>query len=392
MPQATYAVVSDLHCRLATDHDDSYLVVGAPRLPAGRHPVESLLVLLRAQNITADALLIPGDLANRASREGLNDGWNLSLEIGHQLGVGAIVPVVGNHDISTHPTAPPEPPAPPPFEHVQNLRQDFPFSDPAANASYFAHGFCVVRVGDTEILALNSVIDQTSPETAKRGGFSATRIAYMEHALAGTLHSPFRVALLHHHPMLHTGPYLNDNDVIENGDELRASLRRLGCRLVVHGHKHTARLSFVDSMAVFGSGSFSAKIFDYAPTAMRNTFHIVHVEGDGPANIRGRIQTWNYFHLTGWQRADTKYTGFPYQTGFGHSTTIPDLANALIALSLTDPTRNRFVEPEVLGCAPDVQFLTPQEREELANIIGESDLNLESPGQGYFELWKEYRP
>jgi hypothetical protein len=180
--------------------------------------------------------------------------------------------------------------------------------------------------------------------------------------------------------------------VIPNGDVLLAALHRLGCRLVVHGHKHIARLSYVNNMAIFGSGSFSAKIFDYAPTAMRNTFHIVHVEGDGPHDVRGRVLTWNYFHVTGWQRADTRYTGFPYQAGFGRSTTISELANALITLSSADPSKNRFLEPDVLGCAPDVQFLTPQEREELATIISQHDLNLETHGQGHFELWKEYRP
>jgi 3',5'-cyclic AMP phosphodiesterase CpdA len=94
MPSATFAVISDLHCRLKDSADDSFLTVGAPRVPSNRHPVESLLELIDAEKPMVDALLIPGDLTNRANREGLNHAWEIALEIGRHLRV-PVVPVIG---------------------------------------------------------------------------------------------------------------------------------------------------------------------------------------------------------------------------------------------------------------------------------------------------------
>src|SRR5438046_2376165 len=98
----TFAVVSDLHCRLASDPNDSFLRVGALRSPSSRHPVEALLDLIDREQLRADGLLLPGDLANRARLEGLSQGWDYSLEIGRKLAVKMVVPVIGNHDVDSY--------------------------------------------------------------------------------------------------------------------------------------------------------------------------------------------------------------------------------------------------------------------------------------------------
>src|ERR1035438_7831444 len=125
LKRATFAVVSDLHCRLATDSNDSLLTVGGLRNPSGRHPVQALLDLIDSEGIRADALLVPGDLTNKARVEGLQQGWEFALEIGRKLGTTVVVPVIGNHDVDSHRATP----SLPVFHAVQNLRPGFPFAD-----------------------------------------------------------------------------------------------------------------------------------------------------------------------------------------------------------------------------------------------------------------------
>jgi 3',5'-cyclic AMP phosphodiesterase CpdA len=388
MPETSFAIVSDIHCRLATDSDDSYLTVGALRSPSNRHPVQSLLELIEKENIAVDTLLVPGDLTNRGRLEGLSQGWDHSLEIGRHLHAGTVVPVIGNHDVDSRRTDP----TVPPFHNIRNLRPDFPYHSEHHNQSYFADGYCVVRSGDSEILALNTVIDHTDEATAERGTFGVDRIDRMEEALRGQLQAPLRVALLHHHPILHTGPFLSDTDVLPDGDYLLAALSRIGVRVVIHGHKHMARLTRHNDISVLASGSFSAKVFQFAPTAMRNTFHVVRLEGDGAHNIRGRIFTWVYFYNLGWKRSDDMYTGFPYQTGFGRTASLQTMTDSLLALSRLDPEKSRFLEPEVITVAPELEFLLPHEQEDLNNLLSVQGLSLTRQINGRLELWKEYQP
>jgi 3',5'-cyclic AMP phosphodiesterase CpdA len=388
MPEASFAVISDLHCRLKDDDDDSYLTVGSLRSPSKRHPVQSLIDLIAKEDIRVDTLLVPGDLTNRARLEGLSQGWDYSLEIGQHLRATTTIPVIGNHDIDSRRSNP----ALPVFHDVRNLRPGFPYPTEFLNQSYFSDGYCVIHTPTADILALNTVIDHTDPASAARGTFGVDRIERMEAALEGQLTNPLKVALLHHHPLLHNGPFFTDNDVLPTGDRLLDAFDRLGIRLVVHGHKHMARLSRHNSTTILGSGSFSAKVFQFAPTAMRNTFHVIGLEGDGPHNVRGQIYTWAYFYNMGWQRADDMYTGFPYQAGFGRTTGIQQIAASLISMSEVAPDKDRFLESEVLSMSPELELLIPQEQEELNLLLSRRNLKLTRQMGGRLEMWKEYQP
>jgi len=384
---AIFAVISDLHCRLASDSNDSFLTVGSLRTPRSRHPVQALLDLIDEEHLRADALLVPGDLANRARVEGLQQGWEHSLEIGRKLGAPAIIPVLGNHDIDSY-RADPQHPV---FHAAQNLRPGFPFGAVADVQSFFADGYCVQKIGDVDILAINTVIDQTDAISAKRGAFGVDRIERMESALRGKLLSPLRGAVMHHHPVLHTGTFLQDTDVIPTGDVLLASLRRLGCRFVIHGHKHITRLSFVDGVAVFASGSFSAMLNEFG-TAVANTFHLVQVEGTQPDDMRGLVRTWVFRYGSGWRRSNNDHAGFPYLSGFGRRVPLTEVCSGLLDLAASAPDKTRFLEMEVLQAVPEAKYLTPGEREQVTQTLGAGDLKLADSDDGKLELWRLFRP
>src|SRR5581483_8458633 len=190
MVSSTFAVISDLHCRLTSDTNDSYLTVGSLRTPSTRHPVQALLTLIEDEGLTADGLLVPGDLTNKARTEGLQQGWDYSLEIGRSLGARVVVPVIGNHDIDVFRLNQNLPV----LHAVRNLKPEFPYKDQACVHSFFADGYCVLKVGTAEIIAVNTVVDHVDATTAKRGAFGVDRIHRMEASLHGVLKSPLRGA------------------------------------------------------------------------------------------------------------------------------------------------------------------------------------------------------
>jgi 3',5'-cyclic AMP phosphodiesterase CpdA len=349
--------------------------------------VQALLDFIDNDALTVDALLVPGDLANKACQEGLNQGWDYCLELAAKLHARSIIPVIGNHDIDSKRLRPEYGV----FSQVRDMRPDFPFAQAALNQSYFSDGYCVITTGDVQFIALNTVIDQTDEASAKNGTFSNERIGRMEAALSLLPSVPLTIAIMHHHPILHSGGFWGDRDVIPTGDALVAALRRLGCRLIIHGHKHIPRLSIVDGVAVFASGSFSASLHEYG-TLVGNTFHVIELHGEGPHDVKGKITTWVFQLGRGWTRSNEDYRGFPYVAGFGSRMSVATVAERLIELANDDLHQTRFLQDRLFTSVPDIEHLTPSQREELNQMLAIRDLKVSSVDGGHIELWRIYRP
>ena len=375
--------MSDMHCRLSTGPTESSLEVGATRIPHMHHPVESLLTLFANRSARADALIVPGDLTNRACREGLSQGWDFALEVSRSLGAAKTIPVLGNHDVDSRRSQPDRDA----FYDAKNLRPGFPFKDENSCRMYFSEGFCVEPIGDyTQVIAINTVVDHHDEASAKRGGFDNARVHRLSEFLKKAEPRPIRVAVMHHHPILHTGPFSKDVDVIQNGDNLVGALRENGCRLVIHGHKHLARLSMNDGVAVFACGSFSANLGIYA-SSMANMFHFAEVE-EINGHVRGRIETWVFHYGTGWGRANSEHSGFPFATGFGARDHVDKIAETLVQLSTSEPAATRFSSEQVAAAAPDFVFLTPPELAMLKSRLRPNKLQLVDASSGQLELWR----
>jgi predicted phosphodiesterase len=382
--RVTFAVISDMHCRLAKDPTDSSLEVGSARIPQADHPVQALLDLIEKRGIRADALLIPGDLTNRASREGLSQAWDFALEIGAALRCKRTIPVLGNHDIDSQRSVPEREP----FYNARNLRPGFPFREPSAVQGFFSDGFCVLDVGrDTQIVAINTVIDHHDEESAKRGTFDHSRIVRLAQVLHEFKRTAIRVALMHHHPVLHSGPFKPDRDVLATGDALLQVLREHGCALIIHGHKHLARLTVVNGTPVLACGSFSANLGIYA-SSMANMFHLIDLE-HANGSIRGRIETWVFHYSLGWGRANPEHSGFPHLTGFGSLRTVQEIETELAQLATANAAADRLSAAQVAAASPELVHLTPSELATLASGLEARALHLREDDAGCLELWRK---
>jgi predicted phosphodiesterase len=330
-------------------------------------------------------VLVPGDLTNRACKEGLQQGWEFALEIGRAVNARHVIPVLGNHDVDSRREHNPDP-----CYFARSLRGGFPLQDERACDEFFSRGSCVIGLNaSTQILLINSVIDHHDEKSAMQGAFNDKHIDNMRQIGKRYLRSPIRIALMHHHPVVHSGALFSPSDVIPTGDAIIAALKDLKCRFVIHGHKHHARLQFDEGMVVFAAGSFSALLQEYSSSS-GNMFHLIDVEAQDSLElpIRGQIRTWQFQMGNGWVSASQKYSGFPFLTGFGRVSSLDAISNALLKLAAVGH-RGTVAEAEVLRAAPELLHLTPAEFQEVASKLKEEGLKFPDYGDGRFSLGRE---
>lgn len=221
------AIVSDLHCHEESFvPQESWLIAGASRKPAGNHPIQALISLIRSAPISADVVVCPGDLANRVSRAGMIQSWDHLQELKRELKSALLVTTLGNHDVDCHKTHSADP-----FHIPRNLHETFPAPSSEDLENFWAKGFYLVDgPRESEFLVLNTVISHNDAATAKRGTFDQDRIMRLDEILAdrgskeGIKSARHRVVVMHHHPLLHSSTRFGSSDVLEFGD--RSTLRR----------------------------------------------------------------------------------------------------------------------------------------------------------------------
>lgn len=386
--QLTVAIISDLHCHKEKTVQDSYFIAGSLRRARGRHPVQDVLDLIRMEKLTADSLLVVGDLANQADQEGLSQAWESAIEIGRELQCSTIIPVLGNHDMESR--RPDGGSDRGPDYMARNLRPGFPFTRDEDCASFFSDGFCILPLTDqAQLVAINTVIGHLDAKSAMSGTFDMARIDVLNKSLQRQFHAPVRLAMMHHHPLLHNGPFIPDRDVLPTGDALLRTLKDNGCRFIIHGHKHLARLRIMDNLTVLAAGSFSAIGNEYGK-AMGNMFHLAELEpvSSLSTELRGSIKTWTFHLGTGWIKSQYTYCGFPFQTGFGSKKSVEDLVKAISGFVSSKTNGSLFDEKEVLQAVPDVKFATPDEFKLLSSKLKDLKLKFYDYDDGRFHLGK----
>jgi hypothetical protein len=318
------AIVSDLHCHEETvAHSESWLIAGASRKPAGHHPVQALISLIRKDQITADVVVCPGDLAHRISRVGMMQSWDHLCDLKRELKSTLLITTLGNHDVDCHKTHNPDP-----FHIPRNLIESFPAPSDTALEDFWIKGFYVVDgPSQSQFLVLNTVISHHDEITAKRGTFDNERIDRLDEVLTARLGGDsatagmrHRIAVMHHHPVLHSSTRFSSSDVLEFGDQLLAILSKHGFRFIVHGHRHEPRITRLSpalkDQFVLAAGSFS-KILTALSTSTRNLFHIVLLRLETPDDrFVGEILTWEYNKGVGWRESTKVSATLPHIARF----------------------------------------------------------------------------
>jgi hypothetical protein len=324
-----------------------------------------MLYLLRTHKpaLTVDALLVPGDVCHKAGSAAFKIGWERLRLLAHELGGIPLVAALGNHDVMSRGVG-----SSGPFGFAKILPH-FPASEERARRDYWADGSAIAALTtDWDIVLINTAHHHYSEALARTGTFEAASIDALSARLASCTRPP-RIAMMHHHPMVHSHPTADSKDVLPTGDAVLKALADAGVKLVIHGHRHEPRFrrAGTHDMLLFASGSYSIILEDLAPS-VRNLFHVIDVSEDTDG-LRGEIRSWEFNRGHGWSEASTKSTLLPHLARFSSvRPSIPSVATAISALvAAQDPPWLDWAG--AMKQCSDLARLIPEELDELNRIL-----------------------
>ncbi len=332
MSKLTLLVISDIHCHTKKEADgkaDSFFKADDMRFPSNQNPVQSLLDLIDKDDIRADLILCPGDISHKTSIIGFSHAFSLlNYELRSAVNASHTYCALGNHDVCSRGSDSD------PFHQAKNIHLSYPVKEKNVRDMYWSRGFYIVNYKDVaDILVINTAWDHYTNQKAKSGTFDSGRIEILQENLSQLVQSGIRIALLHHHPVLHSFANLSSKDVIPNGDQLMKVLSSHGFELIIHGHRHQPKMrrtnDFGIQQHVLSAGSFSAHLQELH-TRTRHVFHLIKIEKHEDTNkIKGLIKTWEFGFGNGWKPTSINSSEFPHLQNFGESPP-DDLAQRII--------------------------------------------------------------
>jgi predicted MPP superfamily phosphohydrolase len=328
------AIASDLHYG---EHVSGQCM---PQTAQNSHddPMASLLKHIEhvrgtAEELSADFLLCPGDIADKANSKGMRTGWEKLKELQAALGATSLLAATGNHEVNSRPNAKFDvagqaDEAVDPMATLQALT-DYPSPLLTGDSRwiYWGRGYEFIEQGDVMFLLINSshFHGTTRPVEFERGKISDVALDLLRQELKQRV-DPARhkvyVALLHHHPVPHV-PVDIPQERIEmyNGPQLMEVLEETQvCWLVVHGHKHHGRLTVSQGAGavVFAAGSFGAKLTGTLPLNTKLQFYILELEKCDQSIIptaQGRVRALSWSG-TSWATTTERVDGIANDCGF----------------------------------------------------------------------------
>jgi Calcineurin-like phosphoesterase len=320
----TVAVASDLHAyaKLPENHQrPSHLSISTGEQQPENHPIAGLVELIKRDEVSANVLLCPGDLAHQACPECIRYGWTTLQQIQEALKAKHLLGTAGNHDLDSrylhgNPDA---------AQTLKNLSPQFPCAKAPLANQYWARDYTIVELPPAVIVILNSSAHHGHGENEKNHGrITKDVLSSLRAGMPALATFPIKILLCHHHPHQHSELNLGAIDVMENGQQLLDLLAAdsSGTWLVIHGHKHHPKISYAagggNSPIVFASGSLCSDLFLELQTAARNQFHIITFDLDAMQRLGlvGRIRSWYWQYGMGWAPAK-RGTGLPMECGFG---------------------------------------------------------------------------
>lgn len=365
----TVAVMADLHIynpATLAGATPSHIALGASPGPL-YDPLEGLFKLVEG-GLRADLLLCCGDISDRASPDALRFGWGRLQDLAGALGA-RLIATAGNHDIDSQHLHGLDP-----LDGLQALAPPFPSSAPNVSDRYWAKHYAIQNLDGARIVTLDSSVHDKLDEERSRGLVTARTVDSLLGDLAAEAPSRVQVLLCHHHPHRYGDIDLSDYSEMAGGSHLLDVLGRgdLGHWLVIHGHKHYARLSYAfggaHSPVILSAGSCSAVLYPEAQTRYGNQFYVLSFDPEAAdsigSGIAGRYRAWDWGAAVGWRPASPSRS-MPAEGGFGYRVNLPGLAQRVAEFIRS--TGNEYVSwPSLIAHIPELLYILPCDLKALA--------------------------
>jgi 3',5'-cyclic AMP phosphodiesterase CpdA len=370
------AVASDLHFVSAENVNDgdyhSWLSFLADKSFANLF-WKNLLEKINTDKIKADILVCPGDITTHAEAKALKFAWEKLLELAEALDCKILATATGNHDVKSRPSK---------LDNVirdldqnDNLLENLKLLEPpyplvdlkdttqahSNRIHYFGADYLLYETDKYRILILNSCSSHSAdPKEYERGSVSESTMNWIKRDLQKiNERKKLGILICHHHPIQHSEHNLGSYDFMRGGTELLDMLNSNGRWIVIHGHKHHAKLNYYSSgskkAVVFAAGTLSAHKQTLG-NDFTNQFYILNVDVDidrGTPVGNVDVYSWQGSKWANSRRTcDGIYTGI----GFGDPgclETIAENISQLVKGPVSVPW-NDIVEkmPKLRECVP----------------------------------------
>ena len=181
----------------------------------------------------------------------MNLGWLQLQRLATELGAGPVIATAGNHDVdSRFQTSRTNP-----SRMLRFLDPPFPTSESAAEASFWANGYCIIDNAEARFVLVNSCslhgYRTEDDRQSDHGAIPEQVFQLLPDDLAQREPKALNFLVCHHHPVDIDAPP-EDKSIISNGDELIALLESLSppTWVVVHGHRHLASIRYASASAL----------------------------------------------------------------------------------------------------------------------------------------------
>ena len=378
--EAVFAILGDPHF---TEEHGSHLKIKkngelASTAPT-TNPWAGLYALIDSHGLSADAILCPGDIAFQNSAITLTAGWKHLVDLGERMNCEHVICATGNHDVMSRSQDEILKKAVirnlragyGPFEKLKCLKPPYPsvtrddigyLQGRNHRVCYFGAGLVLVTATNYQVLVVNSCCEHGHDDFEhERGSFPPSAVEELKSALAKCDSNKISVAVMHHPPESHTQDGAGAHDFVDNGQELLKLLADQGEWVVVHGHKHEARLGYASGSGfqpiVFGTASLAIHIEEVKGT-VKNQFYLLKISLE-PRGLTGRFQTWDWSTGRGWEPARPEGEGIYDGAAFGAR----DTGRVINDIAALTPLPMEW--SEVIRRVPDSDLLPPEARNQV---------------------------
>jgi 3',5'-cyclic AMP phosphodiesterase CpdA len=321
--------------------------------------------LATASALSADVVLVGGDLGHMASAEGIIYAWAEVQRVATALGAPLVLATAGNHDLdSRHLSGDPDLKA-----VLQDLVPPFPTPHDALNDQYFSRYYAVINHPEYRLVTLNSCGVHTNPGQIENGWFDRRTADRLTKELAEAESRPVQILVCHHHPYRFGDIDLADLSEMKGGHLLleRLGSGKYGQWTVVHGHKHMPRIGYAAggalSPVVFSAGSLSSSLYLELQTTSRNQFYLLSFEPEAAAalgaGVVGTFRAWNWVSALGWTEAPPG-SELPPRGGFGYRSNPTELARRVEKV-LAASGRSTMPWTDIVRALPELEYLIPSD-------------------------------
>lgn len=288
------------------------------------------------RQITADYLILPGDVTHRAEPPEVQIASDFILQAADALRVphDRIVFVPGNHDVDWSVFDPAD---------KTGVRWEQRYA-PVGNGRFqFSK---IISNGIGNVLASPYFTIWDFPNLFAVGYNSSSHDAPVHkdaahHGLADPDHlqalrayletrrpwdDRVRVFLVHHHPIDFANPIprIPDFSLMTNAEELLGLVHDFDFDILIHGHRHHPRFETHSTLTyphlpILCSGSFSIELDTEWAGTVDNQFHLVTVTGRLGAEhrIAGTVTSWTNNRAKGWIPSEQSTSGIHHIIPFG---------------------------------------------------------------------------